>query len=142
MSDDLVARASTRIAAPAAAVWRALTDPARVKQYYFGTNLDTDWKPGSPIRWSGEWQGRPYEDRGVVLEIEPERRMKYTHFSPLTGQPDSPENYHTITVDLAPDGDGTRVTLAQDGNADASARDQAQKNWETVLAGLKRHAEG
>lgn len=141
MSDDLVARASTRIAAAPDAIWRALTDPVQVKRYYFGTDLDTDWKPGSPIRWRGEWQGRRYEDRGVVLEIEPNRRMTYTHFSPLTGQPDVPENYHTIAVELAPDGDGTRVSLAQDGNADAKARDHAQQNWEMVLAGLKEHVE-
>src|SRR5688500_18463647 len=117
MRDDLTARASTRIAAPADRVWRALTDPAEVKKYFFGTDLETDWKPGSPITFSGEWQGRKYEDKGTVLEVERPRRLKYTHFSPLSGKPDKPENYHTITVELAPDEGGTHVTLAQDGNA-------------------------
>ena len=140
--DDRTARASTRIAAPPETIWRALTDPAQVKKYYFGTDLETDWQPGSPIRWSGEWQGRRYEDKGTVLEAEPGRRMKYTHFSPLAGKPDVPANYHTITVELARDGAATRVTLEQDGNADAQAREHSEKNWQTVLAGLKKLIEG
>src|SRR5688500_5322955 len=138
MRDDLTARASTRLAAPAERVWRALTDPAEVKKYYFGTDLKTDWRPGSPITFSGEWQGRKYEDKGRVLEAERPRRMKYTHFSPLSGHEDKPENYHTITVELEPDGDGTRVTLEQDGNADAKERDHSQQNWSMLLDGLRK----
>lgn len=138
MRDDLTARASARIAAPADRVWRALTDPAEVKKYFFGTDLRSDWKPGSPISWRGEWQGRKYEDKGKVLEAERPRRLKYTHFSPLSGQEDRPENYHTITVELEPEGAGTRVTLTQDGNADAKARDHSQENWSMVLEGLRK----
>ena len=142
MADDTTARASTSIGAPPETVWHALTDPAEVKKFYFGTDLKTDWKPGSRIVWSGEWQGKKYEDRGEVLEIERNRRMKYTHFSPLTGQEDRPENYHTITVELEPDGDGTRVTLEQTNNADAKARDHSQQNWQMVLESLKKLVEG
>ena len=138
MADDLTARASTRIDASADDVWKALTDPAEIRKYYFGTDLKTDWKPGSPITWSGEWQGKKYEDKGKILEVERNRRLKYTHFSPLQGLDDKPENYHTITIDLAPDGDGTRVSLAQDNNADAKTRDYSAKNWETMLGGLKK----
>ena len=138
MRDDLTARASARIAAPADSVWRALTDPAEVKKYFFGTDLRSDWKPGSPISWRGEWQGRKYEDKGKVLEAERPRRLKYTHFSLLSGQEDRPENYHTITVELEPEGAGTRVTLTQDGNADAKARDHSQENWSMVLEGLRK----
>ena len=142
MTSDTTARAATRIAAMPDAVWRALTDPAEVKKYYFGTDLETDWKPGSRITWSGEWQGKKYQDHGEVLEVERGRRMKYTHFSPLMRRADEPANYHTITVDLEPDGAGTRVTLVQDNNADAKSRDQSQKNWEMVLEGLKKLLEG
>jgi uncharacterized protein YndB with AHSA1/START domain len=138
VSDDLIARASTRIAAPAERVWRALTDPAEIEKYYFGSKVESDWKAGSPITWNGEWQGKPYQDKGEILEVQPRRRMRYTHYSPMTGKPDVPENYHAITIDLMPDGDGTRVSLAQDGNADAQARDHSAKNWATMLDGLKK----
>ena len=48
-----------------------------------GTNLTTDWKVGSPIAWRGEWKGKSYVDKGIVLEIEPEELPKYTHWSPM-----------------------------------------------------------
>ena len=138
MANDLIARASTRIDASAYDVWRALTDPKLVKQYFFGTDLKTDWKPGGAIRWSGEWQGKAYEDKGKVLEVQPGKRLRYTHFSPLSGLPDEPANYQTITVDLAADGGGTRVSIEQDGNPDEKARDHSQDNWKMVLEGLKK----
>jgi len=59
----------------------------------FGTNAVSDWKEGSPIVWKGEWMGKKYEDRGVILKLEPGNMIQYSHFSPLTGQPDLPENY-------------------------------------------------
>ena len=39
----------------------------------FGTDAVSDWKEGSPITWKGEWEGKHYEDRGVILRLEPER---------------------------------------------------------------------
>ena len=141
MSRLLVATASTLIDASPAAVYKALTDPADVKQYFFGTTLTTNWNKGSPISWKGEWQGRSYEDKGTVLANEPNRKLEYTHFSPLAGKPDLPENYHTVTIELTPEGSGTRVTLEQDNNETEEAREHSTKNWEMMLGGLKKHVE-
>src|SRR5437763_12078739 len=62
------------IDAPQADVWDALTNPAKVKEYLHGTEMSTDWKEGSPIYWRGEWKGKPYEDKGKVLEVKPDRK--------------------------------------------------------------------
>lgn len=137
----LVAKASTEIAAPAERVWKALTDPAAIKQYYFGTDLKTTWKVGSPITFKGEWEGRPYEDKGVVKTFDAPRTLAYSHFSPLAGKPDKPENYHNIVVTLAPSGKRTRVTLEQDNNATEDERAHSAKNWEMMLGGLKKFVE-
>ena len=51
----------------------------------FGAELETDWAEGSPITWSGEWEGKPYQDKGKVLEVDPGRRLVHTHFSALSG---------------------------------------------------------
>ena len=48
----------------------------------FGSKVVTDWVEGSPIVWKGEYEGKTYEDKGEVLEIEPERRLKVSHPSP------------------------------------------------------------
>ena len=55
---------SIDVNAPAAKVWEALTNPEIVKKYFFGTNVKTDWKVGSPIIWEGEWEGKSYRDKG------------------------------------------------------------------------------
>ena len=96
---------------------------------------------GGDIIWEGEWQGRPYRDHGKVLRIEPDRLLEYTHFSPLAGKPDVPENYHTVTIRLAVDIHGTEVTLAQDGNDTEEERRHSEKNWDLMLAGLKEYVE-
>ena len=142
MPDNFVAKANTTINAPKDKVWKALTDPVAIKQYYFGTNLTTDWKVGSPIVFKGEWQGRPYEDKGKVVKFEPEKTLQYTHFSPLMGLPDRPENYHNITVELSGQGNQTNVTLSQDNNTTEEARGHSEENWKTMLDGLKKYVEG
>ena len=138
MDKGLVAEASIDIDAPRARVWKALTDPASIKKYMFGADVTSDWKVGSPITWKGEWQGKKYEDKGVIQEMKPERTLQYSHFSPLAGKPDRPENYHTVTVDLSGQGDRTKVTLTQDNNSTEEARAQSEKNWAGMLQSLRK----
>jgi uncharacterized protein YndB with AHSA1/START domain len=138
---DYVATAETEIDAPRDKVWAALTDPEQITEYMFGSQVVTDWKQGSPIVWKGEYEGKKYEDKGEIVEIEPERRLKVTHFSPLSGQEDRPENYHTLLYELEDRGGKTDVSLSQDNNASKEAAEHSQANWEQMLAGLKQVAE-
>ena len=85
-----IATAQCEIDAPPEKVWRALTEPELIKKYMFGSEVKTDWKPGSPITWKGEFEGRTYEDKGEIISFEPGQRLEVTHFSPLTGQEDRP----------------------------------------------------
>ena len=89
MAQTFTATSSAKIKAEPATIWAALTDPATVSKAFFGAKVDTDWRPGSPITFSGEWQGKSFEDKGEVLEVKPAEVMRFTHFSPLTGQPAS-----------------------------------------------------
>ncbi len=141
MKEDFVATASATVNAPAEKVWKALTDRASIKEYMFGTDMVSDFKKGSPITWKGEWEGKAYEDKGEVLDVETNRLLRYTHFSPLTGEPDLPENYHTVTIELKPNGAQTEVSLSQDNNATEEERDHSRKNWEMMLGGLKKFVE-
>jgi uncharacterized protein YndB with AHSA1/START domain len=139
---NLIARSSITIEAPPAKVWQALVTPAAIKQYMFGTNVTSDWKEGSPITWKGEWQGKAYEDKGVIRQFKPNQALQYTHFSPLAGLPDKPENYHTVSIQLSIDGNGTRVSLTQDNNPTEEARSHSEQNWKMMLEGLKKFVEG
>jgi uncharacterized protein YndB with AHSA1/START domain len=141
MDKNLIARASVTVHAPSERVWDALVNPEAIKQYMFGTSVVTDWCEGSPIIWQGEWQGRAYEDKGVILQLKPGRTLQYSHFSPLSGLPDKPESYHTVTIELSDEGDQTRVSLAQDNNPSEQAREHSEKNWQDMLTALKSYLE-
>lgn len=141
MPRSYTAEATAEIKAPAARIWKALTDPKEVKQYFFGTDLKTDWKVGSPMTFTGEWQGKPYEDLGTVTEFEPNRRLAYSHWSPLSGTSDTPENRHELVYNLEEDGDRTRVTLTQDNNESEEANAHSEEMWQSLLDGLKKLVE-
>jgi uncharacterized protein YndB with AHSA1/START domain len=136
-----VATAETDIRAPRSKVWRALTDPDQIQKYMFGSKVETDWKPGSRITWKGEYGGKRYEDKGEVLEVERERRLKLTHFSPLSGDDDVPENYHTLVYELEESDGRTHVSLSQDNNKSEEAAEHSRANWDKMLSGLKEVAE-
>lgn len=136
-----VATAETDIDATRSEVWRALTDPDEIQKYMFGSKVETDWKPGSRITWKGEYEGQKYEDRGEILEVEPERRLKLTHFSPLGGEEDAPENYHTLIYELEERDGKTRVSLSQDNNKSEEAAEHSRANWAKMLAGLREVVE-
>lgn len=141
MAENHVATSVTTINAPAEHVWGVITDPAAVKEFMFGATLQTDWKVGSPIIWQGEWDGKTYQDKGRILQVEPGRKLVHTHFSPLSGQEDKPENYHTLEWTLEDQGSTTRLSLAQDNNPTEEAAAHSKGMWDKLLADVKSLAE-
>jgi uncharacterized protein YndB with AHSA1/START domain len=142
---EYVARAEIDVAAPRRVVWRVLTSNGARPEIMFGAEVVSDWRLGSRIVWRGEWQGTSFEDHGRVIELEDRLepwRIVLTHFSPLSGQPDVPENYHTLRYELdeLPDG-GTRITLDQDNNPTREAAEHSRENWLRMLEGVKTVAE-
>lgn len=137
MKKNHVATASMLINAPVSRVWDAITKPELIKQYLFDTDVISDWKVGSPILYRGEWKEKPFEDKGEILEIEPEKKLVSTHWSPLSGVPDQPENYHTVTYDLLSKDDKTELMITQDNNASEQEKAHSEENWKAVLLGLK-----
>ena len=92
---------------------------------------------GHPITFSGVWKGKPYEDKGQILAYDPPQVLKVTHYSPLSGQPDVPENYHTVTYAVSPMGEYSRLTITQENNRDQAEVEESQKTWKAILEGLK-----
>jgi len=137
-----IAKAETDIDASKDKVWDALVNADTIKKYMFGTTVTTDWKPGSKITWSGEWEGKPYEDKGEILSINEGKTLQYSHYSPLSKEDDKPENYHTVTIHLSENGAQTHVVLTQDGNKTAEAKAHSEKNWKMMLESMKKLLEG
>lgn len=129
------------IKAPAAAVWDALTNPEKIKLYLFGTETRTDWQVGSPIVFSGQWDGKPYEDKGTILAIEPGKSVTYNYWSNMSGSDDIPANYANITYALEEKPGETLLTVTQDGLKDDAAAERSENDWGYVLDELKKVAE-
>jgi uncharacterized protein YndB with AHSA1/START domain len=141
MVKGLVATASIEINASSGEIWEALITPRIIKEYFFGSDIVTDWQVGGPIYYRGTWQGKAFEDKGTVVEVRPPSSLVVTHWSPLSGTADSPENYHTVSYTLEPGTSGTIVSISQDNNATAEEVSHSTQNWEMVLKGLKRVVE-
>ncbi len=141
MNSYLTARASVLIDAPAERVWEALTKPEIIKRYFFGTTTHTDWKIKGPIRFSGEFEGKTYEDEGTVLAFDPFDLIRYSYWSSMSGTENKPENYLTITYRLHREKNQTRLEITQENVRDEKSRLHSEENWRKVLANLKRVVE-
>jgi uncharacterized protein YndB with AHSA1/START domain len=138
INHDLKLEISEKFDSFVAEVWDALTDKESVKKYFFGTELNTDWKVGSPIIFRGNWEGQSYEDKGKILEAEKEKLIKYTYLSSFSGLPDLKEKYSTITYQLQPEGQGTMLTVVRQGFRDEKAHNDSKEGWRIVLKNLKK----
>jgi len=134
---DLGASSSITIDAPVDKVWRALTTPELIKQWFFGVDTESDWEAGSPLVHRGEWQGKPYEDRGEILKIDPPRLLVHTHWSDTSGLPDRPENYQEVTWALEELGAMTKLTVTERNLPSEEAKEVSENAWKTALTGLK-----
>ena len=105
-----------------------------------GATVKTDWEVGHPITFSGKWKDKSFEDKGEILSFRPEKEMSYSHWSPLSGADDVPENYHVVHIALDDAGGGTKVTLEQSNlkggvtDEDKASRADYEKNWTVHLA--------
>jgi len=137
MSANLIAKSSITISASATRVWDALTTPDLIKKYFYGSKTVTDWKVGSPIKFIGEWEGKTYEDKGIILKNEPEKLFQYTYLSSFSTLPDVPENYANITYELHEEDGQTTLNVKQENIEDEEKRQHSEKGWNDVLQNLK-----
>jgi uncharacterized protein YndB with AHSA1/START domain len=132
---------TTEIKASSTMVWDALINPEQIKKYLFGTQTHCDWKVGSPLRFTGEWDGKSYEDKGTILAIEKEKLLSYDYWSNFSGVPDVPENYQIVTFRLDGDMDKVQVQLTQQNIRSEEAKSHSEENWKMVLNSLKELVE-
>lgn len=118
--------------------WDALTKPELVKQYFFGTNLVTSWRVGTPVLFKGEWEGKPYEDKGTVLEFIAGKKLSYNYWSNFSGTADVPENYQIITYEVKPEGDFAEVSISQSNIESEEKKKHSEQNWGMVLDAMAK----
>lgn len=132
-----VSRAAIEIAASSADVWNALVNPATAKKYFFGAELHSDWKEGSPITFTGEFNGNRYHEKGTILQCQPGRLLQYSHWSDLERLPDLPEHYRTWTFRIEPKGAHAVLSVTEDNIPDDAKRARSDEFWSGVLVTIK-----
>ena len=137
MSQNLTVERSVLINADTAKVWDALVNPVMIKHYLFGTDTISDWKVGSRITYKGVWNGKEYEDGGIIKQLVPEKIFQSTYWSSMSGTENIPENYATVTYTLDKKDNSTLLTVTQDNCKSEEAKEHSGKNWEMVLGKMK-----
>jgi uncharacterized protein YndB with AHSA1/START domain len=141
MKNNISCQVNININAPISRVWQALTDPAIIQRYFFGTHTDTDWKVGSPIVFTGEWEGKTYKDKGTILDVTPDKLLRYSYWSSMSGIEDRPENYVIVTYELKGEDGDVDLTLTQENIPDEKTKTHSEANWKKVLDNLKKVVE-
>ena len=129
------------INAPVTSVWKDLTDRGMIKQYFFGVETSGDWKEGNIIFYKGEWQGKKFEGKGKVLQVEDQKLLRHSYWSNMSALPDLPENYHIITYGLSDENGQTTLNLKERNLTDKVKKERSDKLWDTVFDNLKKLVE-
>ncbi len=122
-------------------VWNALTKPELVKQWQYGSDVLTDWKMGSEIRFRNEWEGKVFEQWGKILEIRPNELIKYSLFFPRPDLEDKEENYFIMTYILSDIQNTTKLEILKEDNRPGAVVETGNDEENPILKALKEIAE-
>ena len=142
MKNSILVETSISVDATPKQVWKALITPKLIKEYLMGTDVSSDWKQGSTITYTGEYEGKKYHDKGIIKKIEPEKVLQSTYWSSMSGKEDKPENYCLVTYKITKSDDKTFITLSQDNISTEKEKQHSTENWKMVLKKLKEVVEG
>jgi len=139
---DYVVKQQIKINAAPSAVWDALTNPKKTKKYFFHCEVFSDWKAGSAISFKGKlFLLKKVEMNGTILEIEPEKLLKYN----LSNNDDNNNpTISTVTDILSYENGITTLSITDDVGEGEGAPERYHKSiagWSKVLNGLKELVE-
>ena len=116
--------------------WNILVDPQRASELWWGSTVESDFTAGHPIIWKGEWEGKPFEDRGTILQVQAPTLLQYSHWSPSMG-PDVEENRNILTWRLSEESGAVRITFQHTNIATQEMKDHSEPMWNQLLARMK-----
>jgi uncharacterized protein YndB with AHSA1/START domain len=147
MTPDRIER-EISISAPPERVWAVLTEPEHVG-VWFGTGAPTpiDLRPGGIMHLDhGEYGAFPTR----VEKVDPPHYFAYRWASGYPDEETTDTNSTLVEFTLAPDGAGTRLTVAESGFAtleipahrvDTAGYNSHSAGWTAKLEDLRKHAE-
>jgi uncharacterized protein YndB with AHSA1/START domain len=142
-TDGDIVQKTVHINAPTSVVWETLTNPELMKKWMSETeiNILTDWKVGSPLVIRGLLHRVKFENKGTVLQFEPEKILRYTHLSSLSRLPDQPENYTILAFSLTAINRQTKLAFTAGNFPAESIYKHFRFYWNVTLEILKKMIE-
>ena len=115
-------------------LWQALTSSEFSKRYWFDTELQSDFKVGSPFALVMDGTTT---DVGEILEADPPQRLSYTFHHVLNEQARE-EPPTKVVFTLEKHGNLVKLTLTHENFvADSKLLDGISKGWPAILSSLK-----
>jgi uncharacterized protein YndB with AHSA1/START domain len=116
-------------------LWKALTSPEFIRQYWFGMHCESDWQTGSSWRLMFE-DGR-VADTGEIVESTPGKRLAIrwrNEFKPeLKAEGDS-----LCVMEIEAAGDASKLTVTHSIDKEGSEFIRAVSGgWPRILSNLK-----
>lgn len=131
------------IAAQPELVFRALTDPAQVVQWWGQKGVYRATEFVADLRVGGSWQiagdgpdGGRFTVKGEITEIDPPRVLAYTWIASWTGDAQT-----VVRWELSPTATGTRVAIRHSGLAARPELAESYSGWPRMLAWIQAFLE-
>jgi uncharacterized protein YndB with AHSA1/START domain len=116
-------------------LWKALTEPEFMKQYWFGMHCKSDWKPGSP--WSLIFTDGRIADAGEIVEIDPPRRLQIKWRNEWKPELKA-EGFSHCTFELEPLEGVVKLSVTHEIDiADSKFIQAVSGGWPLILSNLK-----
>ena len=115
-------------------LWRAITDPEQTRLYFYGSRVETTWKPGARIQYRMPDDSIALE--GELLEVVPGKKFSQMWHA-LWDDQIRAEAPHKVTWEITPMGpDVCKLTVTHEGLGAVSQR-QVSGGLVFILSGLK-----
>jgi uncharacterized protein YndB with AHSA1/START domain len=116
-------------------LWSALTTAEFMKEYWFGMQIHSEWKPGA--EWKMVFPDGRVADTGEVLEADRPRRIRLkwrNEFRPEL----KAEGFTLCTIEIEPYGNSVRLSISHSIERSESKFIQAVSGgWPKILSNLK-----
>jgi uncharacterized protein YndB with AHSA1/START domain len=120
-------------------LWDALTKPEFTRQYWFGVDVTSDWKPGSPMTYLRDGKATV---QGKVLAADRPKVLSYTFREASGDASDEPPTKVTLEIEPELGTETVRLTVTHtDFVPNSKHRPRISGGWPAVLSGLKSYLE-
>ena len=123
-------------------VFDALTNSKEIVKYFPLKEVISDWSPGGEVLYKGELDGKDFTDYGVIRTLSRPHRYEYSYWSDNHGTERTPENHLSISYDLSPAGEGTKLNLEQNNiQSEEMFKQMDTMVWDYLRGSLKSYIE-